>query len=142
MKAAVLLIPASMLLVSMPADSLAQDAERYQLERTDDGYVRLDSRTGRMSLCREQGDQLVCRYATDESRAYVDDIDSLRDRVEALEERLAALEGGSVPSEEEFEQGLNYMERFMRRFMGIVQDFEERFGNSGDEPTTPEPDRT
>lgn len=134
MKSAMLVISASMLLVSAPSPIWAQDSERYQLERTQEGYVRLDTRTGRMSLCRERDNQLVCRYAADESRAYVDDIDTLRGRVETLEQRLAELEEDSVPSEEEFEQGLNYMERFMRRFMGIIRDF--------DEPATSEPDRT
>lgn len=142
MKAAMLIISASMLLVWAPSPIFAQQSERYQIERTEEGYVRLDTRTGRMSLCQERNNQLVCRYATDESRAYVDDIDTLRDRVEALEQRLAALEADAVPSEEEFEQGLNYMERFMRRFMGIIQDFDERFGSSDDEPSIPEPDRT
>ena len=41
---------------------------------------------------------------------------------------LATLEAGGrseeLPSEEEFEQTLGYMERFFRRFMGIVEEFD------------------
>lgn len=108
--------------------ALAQDVERYQLERTADGYVRLDTTTGRMSICQETGGQLVCRAAVEEREAYEHDFATLQERLETLETRVAALEGASgaeLPSDEEFEQTLGYMERFFRRFMGIVRDFED-----------------
>lgn len=126
--------------------SLAQEAERYRLERTEDGYVRLDTRTGAMATCQERGGQLVCRQAADEREAHEDRLDALDDRIKALEERLATLEAApapaaGLPSEDEFEQTLGYMERFFRRFMEIVTSFDREFG-SGQEPATPEPDRT
>lgn len=108
--------------------AFTQDVERYQLERTADGYVRLDTTTGRMSICQETGGQLVCRAAVEEREAYERDVGTLHERLDALEERVAALEGASgaaLPSDEEFEQTLGYMERFFRRFMGIVRDFED-----------------
>ncbi len=116
----------------------AQETERYQIERTEDGYVRLDTQTGRMSICREQGTQLACRFAAEESAAYEDRIDALEARIEQLEEQLAGRSeltetDRSLPSEDEFEQGLSYMERFMRRFFGLVQEFERE---------EPMPDRT
>lgn len=121
--------------------ALAQDVERYRLERSPQGYVRTDTVTGATSLCRERGGQLVCRMAVEERDAYDSGIAALQERVEALEDRVAALEGGSPASrlsdEEEFEQTLGYMERFFRRFMGIVKDLERDFG-SGE----PQADRT
>lgn len=126
--------------------SLAQDAERYRLERTENGYVRLDTRTGAMATCEERGGQLVCRLAADEREAYEDRIDTLDDRIEALEERVAALEAppapaAGLPSEDEFEQTLGYMERFFRRFMEIVTSLDREFGDE-QKPSAPEPDRT
>lgn len=123
--------------------SSAQDAERYQLERTQNGYVRLDTETGRMSLCEERSGRLVCRVAAEEREAHDRDLDALAARIEALEARIAALEAArqpsaGLPSEEEFEQTLGYMERFFRRFMGIVNDFERR---GAQQPETPS-DRT
>lgn len=131
--------------VAFAFPSLAQDAERYQLERTEDGYIRLDTRTGAMATCAERSGQLVCRLAADERQAYEDRIDTLDDRLQALEERVAALEASpapaaGLPDEEEFEQTLGYMERFFRRFMEIVTSLDREFG-SGREPA-PEPDRT
>lgn len=126
--------------------SLAQDAERYRLERTENGYVRLDTRTGAMATCEERGGQLVCRLAADEREAYEDRIDTLDDRIEALEERVAALEAppapaAGLPSEDEFEQTLGYMERFFRRFLGIMKDLDGEFSGPPQEaPGKPAPD--
>ena len=118
--------------------SFAQDAERYQIERTQNGYIRLDTQTGRTSLCEERGERLVCRMATEEREAHDRDLDALLDKIETLEARVAALEerqpAASLPSEEEFEQTLGYMERFLRRFMGIVTDMERRPGADDPEP--------
>jgi hypothetical protein len=57
-------------------------------------------------------------------------IAALEARIAALESRLAGLEGGGLPaaglpSDEEFERGLGYMERFFRSFIGIVREFED-----------------
>src|SRR5690606_28884330 len=74
------------------APALAQDAERYQLERTKDGYVRLDTTTGRMSLCEQRGERLVCRAAAEERDAHEQMSNDLHDKIAALETRVAELE--------------------------------------------------
>ncbi|TKT74202.1 hypothetical protein [Aquamicrobium sp. LC103] len=140
-----LLMAAAILSFAMAPAASAQDVERYRLEKTDDGYVRMDTVTGQMSICEERNAQLVCKLAAEERGAYEDRLDEMLGKIEALEERVAKLEGSSptagLPSEEEFEQSLGYMERFFRRFMDIVKDFgtETREGGGTAEPT---PDRT
>lgn len=121
--------------LALAGPSQAQDSARYRLEPSGEGYVRMDTRTGEMSVCRMRGEQLVCTLAADERRAYDAEIDALHGRLDALEQRLAALEQGApadggeaLPSEEEFEQTLGLMERFMRRFMGVMRDLERDFG--------------
>ncbi len=107
----------------------AEEVERYQLEKTDRGYVRLDTATGAMSLCEERDQQLVCRPAADERTAYQDEIDSLSSSLRALEKRVAALEKApaatELPSEEEFDRSLSYMQRFFRGFMDIVKEYDK-----------------
>ena len=56
---------ALMPLVAVPAH--ANDAERYRLEKSANGYVRMDTQTGAMSICEEKEGQLVCRVAADDS---------------------------------------------------------------------------
>jgi hypothetical protein len=111
------------LLLLAPAPALAQEGDRYQLERTEDGYVRLDTRTGEMSSCREE--------------AVEEGADRLRADLEALERRVTALEeskgSGGLPSDEELDRTLGFMEKFFRTFMGLAREWSE------DEPA---PERT
>ena len=133
----------------------AAEVERYRLEKSATGYVRMDTQTGEMSICEEKWNQLVCKMAADERTAVQDEIESLQAEVKALEERLAtvkALEGRvaalenslaakierTLPTEEEFNKTMSYMERFFRGFIGIVKDLEEE--NSA--PATPGADKT
>lgn len=139
------IVVAAALAAVLPASgAFSQDAERYRLDKTESGYVRMDSKTGEISLCKERSGQLVCTVAADERSAYQEDIESLRKRVDDLEARIAALESGDtsseLPSNEEFEQTMGMMERFFRRFMGVIQDMEKDFGTG--EPEQPAPDRT
>ncbi|RIK83967.1 MAG: hypothetical protein DCC69_13340 [Hyphomicrobiales bacterium] len=128
-------------LAAMPA--AAQDVERYRLERTEGGYVRLDTRTGAMTLCRETDGRLSCAPAAQEREAG-SEVEALRERVNALETRLAALESrapaAGLPPEEEFERGMSYMERFFRMFMGLVREFEGESTRTA--PDRPTPERT
>lgn len=107
----------------------AQEADRrYTLEKTADGYVRMDNRTGEMSICATRDGQLLCRLAADERDAWQEEIGRLTRRLEDVERRLGEIDKASaaaeLPSEDEFEKSLTLMERFMRRFMDIVKDLE------------------
>lgn len=143
MPRALFLVP--LMLVAAPLSAHAQDGDRYRLERTDGGFVRMDTQTGRMSLCRESSGELTCESAAEsETPANADHFAILNRRIDALERRIAVLEGSppggpsnTLPSEGEFEQTMSLMERFLRRFMGIVKDLE---GETP--PEDPAPDRT
>lgn len=137
----------SALLAGLAATSAhAEDIGRYRLEKTADGYVRMDTETGTMSKCSEQSGQLVCRMAADERNAFQDEADRLRSSIKALEERVGKLENSlsarlesKLPSEEEFNRTMGYMERFFRGFLGIVKDLEK--DEAGPAPA-PSPNRT
>ena len=127
----------ALLFLGIPAQ--AQDAERYRLERTEDGYVRMDTRTGAMTLCRESSGELVCQSANESQNGDAAS-QPLEDRISELEARIAALEerlDGDVPLQEEFEQSLTLMERFFRRFVDIVRGLEEEQQEPG--PTSSPP---
>jgi len=130
--------------LSGPDAAFSQEAGRYTMEKSDKGYVRLDTRTGDVSVCAEQSGQMVCKMAADDRRAYEDDLASLEARVKKLEEQVAAygklppVVRDTLPSEEEFEKSMSYMERFFRRFMDIVKSFD----GGSDGTNDPVPDRT
>lgn len=140
-------IVAAAALVALPLVADAEERDRYRLEPTENGFVRMDTQTGRMSFCTERSGEFVCRGVADEGAADAGVIEELTERIEALERRITALEGvapgedpNALPSEEEFEQTMSLMERFLRRFMGIVKDMEDETAPQEKEP--PAPDRT
>ncbi|MBO3758869.1 hypothetical protein J5J09_03840 [Ciceribacter sp. L1K22] len=117
-------------LVTMPGVAAAQvaDSGRFQLERTENGIVRLDTRTGAMSLCQDRDGNLICRMAADERAAYEEQLDRLEKRVKALEDKAGATglssSGENLPSDAEVNRSIGIMERFMRAFFGLVREFE------------------
>lgn len=124
--------------------AMAQDAatDRYTLEKSASGFVRLDRQTGAVTLCTEADGTLTCRMAADERAAYDADLARLEKRVEALEKRVAegtAAKSGELPSDAEIDRSIGIMERFMRTFFGLVQEFQ---GQEQDQSGDPVPDRT
>lgn len=118
----------AVLSLAMPA-AIAQEAnaERYTLEKSDSGFVRLDRQTGAVTLCTEDQGTLTCRMAADERAAYDEDLARLEKRVEALERQLAdgtAARSGELPSDAEIDRSIGIMERFMRAFFNLVQEFQ------------------
>jgi hypothetical protein len=78
------------------ADS-APDTEngRYTLSQTSNGFVRLDTRTGAVSTCSNNGNGWACFAVPDERKAMDDEIGRLQGENEKLKARLAAREGDS-----------------------------------------------
>lgn len=117
---------------------------RFVMEKTPDGYIRMDTQTGAMSLCQETPGRLVCQAAGGGQSPLEEDVRRLQARVEKLEKQVHALESGdfvprALPSDEQFDKSLDYMERFFRRFMGIMRDFDQ---DQKAAPTAQGPDRT
>jgi hypothetical protein len=116
----------------------AEEAGRYTMEKTEKGYIRLDTRTGDISVCSEQSGQMVCRLAADDRRAYEDELASLDARVKKLEEQVAAygklppVVRDALPTDEEFEKTMGYMERFFRRFMDVMKNFDNGADGTND----------
>lgn len=126
--------------------SHAAETQRYQMEKTDTGYVRMDTETGEMSICEERSGQLVCKLAADERTALQDEIGRLQGEIETIEQRIDKLENSlsaklesTLPSEEEFQKTMGYVERFFRSFMGMIKDFEKE--EKAPQPA-PDPNRT
>ncbi len=130
MRRALFLVPAVLGVTVISAG--AEETGRYTLEKSATGYVRMDTQTGEMSICEERDGQLVCKIAADERAAFQDEIDRMQEKLNGLEHRLAAVEQSPLlkpqnllPTDEQFEKSLSYMERFFRRFMDIVKDMDK-----------------
>jgi len=118
------------------------NTDRYTLEKSESGFVRLDRQTGAVTLCTEADGTLTCRMAADERAAYDEDLARLEKRVEALEKQIAdgtPARSGELPSDAEIDRSIGIMERFMRAFFGLVQEFQ---GEQQEKQPGTVPDRT
>jgi hypothetical protein len=133
------LISVALPLLIVSTDAIAESG-RYTMTQTKDGVLKLDTKTGAVSLCQGQAAKWSCRPVDDKA-------DDLRDRIARLEKENAQLralitekgddlpmpeKGLPLPSEEEVDKAMDFVERMLKRFKGIVKDLREK-----DEQGTP-----
>ena len=109
---------------------------RYTMLPAPSGVVRLDTRTGALSLCTTPADAPPdCRLGTDERAGLQKEIDRLQAENAELKAKLAAAppvaaappapprDGASTQSQDEqFDKALDFADRFMRRMMRIMRE--------------------
>jgi hypothetical protein len=74
---------------------------RYTLSQTADGFVRLDTRTGAVSTCGNNGNGWACYAVPDERKAMDTEIGRLQAENERLKAQLASREGASSGKSDE-----------------------------------------
>lgn len=120
----------------------APDSEggRYSLNRVDDGYLRLDQRTGQVSLCNRRSVGWACYPVPDERTALEEEIGRLQKDNAALKKEMLArgvaipgmkqpqtkpeAKAGpelKVPSDAEIDRVMSVMEKVWRRLVEMVQ---------------------
>lgn len=85
------------------ADAPEGDRNRYQFTRVEDGYLRLDQRTGQVSFCNRREAGWSCQTVADDRAAFEQEIGRLQNENVALKKELIArgvpLPGGIRPAE-------------------------------------------
>lgn len=120
-------------------------SSRYQIAPDEDGFVRLDTRTGAMTHCGKREGAWRCDVLAEERSDLEQRIDAIAGKVDALSAEVARLAGrlavieakpGNAPlpgaqlpaapspdaREEEFDEALSFAERLMRRFFELVRE--------------------
>ncbi len=129
------LVVVGLFLITTVAAQAQDIAGRFTLIETQKGVFRIDTITGDVSRCEEDGGRWTCALLADERRAYEgrvaqlqDENRHLREMIEnnGLAQRPQADTRGSMtlPSEEEVERALGLFERVMRGVFGIARDLE------------------
>jgi len=134
-------------LAFMPAACLAAEESggRYSMSPTDEGVVRLDTKTGAMALCTRKDDRWACEDMNDSQRVLMSEIEklqeenkSLKDQVEHLEATLGLGENqadapkpGStfaLPSEEEVDKAFDFLEGVLGKLRERIEKLKKEHG--------------
>ncbi len=145
----VLICAVLLLSPAMPMVAMAEETSRYTMIETDDGIIRLDKQTGAMSNCKKSFESWACepmREMTQEQKNSSpadenEQIAALKLENLKLKQRLADLEQlkqspddlehdkkFKLPSDEEVDEAITYMEKMIRKFGGAMKRLrEERY---------------
>ena len=111
--------------VAGPTESHAEG--RYEMQETENGIIRLDTETGRVSLCKFENDELICRTAADDRTAYESEIERLTSEIEALRQNAGAAADGELdlPSDQEIDEVVGTFEKFTKAILDAMKRLEE-----------------
>ena len=121
-----LLSIASPALAQQPADPATTENGRYSMTPVQDGFLRLDTRTGTVAMCRVVNGAPECRLAADERAALESEIGRLQAENRDLRLKAPGPSGAAppsgLPSEQDMDRALSFAERFMRGMMRIMRE--------------------
>jgi len=124
---------------------------RYELRETDQGLVRLDRRTGIVSLCQSSGNSMTCTAVADDRVAYEDEIRRLYEENKALRDRMVQLDPGGdkailehdgeryifsmeLPNQDDVQEGLDAVGEFtddvVTGFQTMMKSLKEKLANN------------
>lgn len=96
----------------------ASDNGRYSMQQTQDGFLRLDTRTGKVSLCAVKDGAARCTLAADERDAYEREIAALRDAAKGGAKSASG--APRLPTDSEIDRTLGVMEKIWRGMNRII----------------------
>jgi hypothetical protein len=127
--------------LSAQAQVIAPDSEngRFSFNQVQDGFLRLDTRTGNVSLCAKRAAGWACQAVPDDRTVLESEIARLQGENATLKREMIArgvpLPGGlsaevpgvkpqielKLPSEAEIDRAMAFMEKIWRRLIDMVQ---------------------
>ena len=101
---------------------------RYVLEKVEQGFLRLDSVTGVMSLCSAPSGVWECKAVKDEGLDGNEELLRLRAENEQLKTRIAELEKGGaptkLPSDQEVDRMMDIFGKMFDRFLDFAREMD------------------
>lgn len=148
-----------LLALIMGASANAWAASRYSMMPAEGGgFIRLDTQTGAMDLCRNTDGNWTCRPVNEQTSSLTEEIKRLKAENERLQTENKHLQGFAfpkgpadtvpqpptseprgqfqLPSEEDVDQALTYLQRMFRKFKDKMEELEKETKKPPD-PATP-----
>jgi hypothetical protein len=128
------------------AETATPDSEngRFVFNQVADGLLRLDTRTGQVSLCSKRAAGWTCQTVPDERSALEGEISRLQSENAALKKEMIAravpLPGTTktepklelkLPNEADMDRLMTFMERIWRRLIEMVQNVQKEIDKKG-----------
>lgn len=108
----------------------AEITGRYVLEKVEQGFLRLDSQTGTMSLCAAPSGVWECTAIKDQGLDGNAELARLRAENETLRKRLAEAEKGGattkLPSDQEVDRMMDVFGKMFDRFLDFAREMDNR----------------
>jgi hypothetical protein len=140
-----------LMLTPLQAESTVPDSEngRFAFNQVQDGFLRLDTRTGQVSVCSKRNAGWACETVPDERTALEAEIARLQRETATLKTEMIArgvpLPGGvardsssvkpqielKLPSDAEIDRLMTFMERIWRRLIEMVQSVQKDIEKKG-----------
>jgi hypothetical protein len=129
----VIALLAGLFLATTAFGQTAPEAEngRFVLKQVGNDMLRLDTRSGRISLCNKGSSGWSCTMVPDERTALESEIARLQNELIAARKRLAEAgdkppvtakrETLNIPSDDELDRVMSFMEKMWRRLIDMVQ---------------------
>lgn len=133
MKHAALLLALSVLAAPafaqvLDTSKLTPDTEngRFTMSPVTDGVMRLDTRTGQVSLCRKKNESWACEAVADDRAAYEKEIGRLQNKVTSLEAELGRgkKDDLKLPNDADVDRAMKFFENILRRFKTMIDNLQ------------------
>jgi hypothetical protein len=109
-------------------------SSRYAMNPVEGGFLRMDTDTGIVSLCARRQSGWSCETVPDDYQAVRKDLDRMARENSDLRRQVEDLKRGGtgevearrerrlqLPSDEEVDQALSYLDRMLRKFKGFIE---------------------
>ena len=126
-----------------PTAGAVETDGRFSMTPTDDGFLRLDSQTGAVALCGRSDGDWICNPVADSQLASQSKLAALKKENSDLKAEIEDLQralnaqltdgkpsdgtnpGFNVPSEQDVDKLMGFLENLARRFKGMVKELKE-----------------
>lgn len=112
----------------LDTSKLTPDTEngRFTMSPVADGVMRLDSRTGQISLCRKKNESWACEAVADDRAAYEKEIGRLQNKVTSLETELGRgkKDDLKLPNDADVDRAMKFFENILRRFKTMIDNLQ------------------
>jgi hypothetical protein len=129
----------ALVLSALPSPCFAaEEPGRYTMTPAGDGFLRLDSATGAVSICQEKLDAWTCEGVADDALALKQEIDRLTGENQELKDKLAKAEAreaqaGSLPANPStqfpalaLDKMTDFINEIIRRLQDLVRDLKQQ----------------